>query len=202
MAIRLTSFLIPASPAIPFLLDDNYIGGGYRCVPDEAARDAINRFGRKAGMRVYVESTEETWTVAPGDVDTWVKVPSAAERNQHVFTAGSAIAADGSLDFTIATGKTALILKVEVSHADLTVEGHTAPARADVNPYKFVSYTGHLIDDGSSKLEDSTTQYNRRFGIISNLENTPSVNTYWRVVNDGVASATPTITITYLAIEG
>lgn len=201
MPLYPAAYMLPASPSIPFLLEDVYLRGGYRCVADVAARDAINTYARKAGMRVYVITTGETYTLNDGDLTTWVLVPDSAARDTYQYTPGSAIAPDGTVDFTAGFGKTAMILKLEVTHPDLEIQAHTTSTRSDGNPYKFVSRVGHLIDDGSSLLDDGSTQYNRRFAFVSNLESTPSVNTYWRVINHGSSGVTPTITITYLPIE-
>lgn len=201
MPLTPTSFFIPASPAIPYLLEDKYLKGGYRCVADEAERDSIHVGARKPGMRVFVASNGKTWTVNSGALTTWVEVKNSKARTEHQFSPGSAIPAGGSVDFTVGTGKTAMILKLVASHPDLRIEAHSTPSRADNNPYKFESYSGHLVDDGSSKLEDGTTQYNRRFAFVSNLETTPGVNTYWRVINEGSTSITPTVEITYLPME-
>ena len=201
MPLYPSSFFVPASASIPFLLEDKYMRGGWHCVADEAERDAIGTGARKLGMRVYVADTGETWTLENSDINTWVQVPDSATRATLQHTPVSAIAVSGTSDFTLATGKSAFVLKCESTHADLTIECHATPSRNDSNPYKFVSYAGHLIDDGSSVLEDATTQYNRRFAIISNLEATPGINSYWRITNDGSGSVTPTISITYLTLE-
>lgn len=201
MPLTPTSFFIPASPAIPYLMEDKYLRGGYRCVADEAERDSISVAARKPGMRVYVASNGKTWTVASGALTTWIEVKNSKSRETYQYTPASPIPAGGSVDFTVGTGKSALILKLASSAPDLTIEAHSTSARSDVNPYKFVSYAGHLVDDGSSKLEDGTTQYNRRFGIVSNLETTPGQNTYWRITNNGSSQITPTLDVMFLTVE-
>lgn len=196
-----TSFFLPSSPALPFLMEDVYLKGGYRCVADEAARDAISVAARKPGMRVYVINNGTTWTVAAGALTTWIRAPGVTARATHNYTPSNPIPVNGHVDFTVGTGKTAIINMLEVGAPDLVVECHSTSSRADTNPYKFVSYTGHLVDDGSSKLDDGSIQYNRRYGIVCNQEATPGVNTYWRVYNRGSAPVTPTIKITYLSVE-
>src|SRR5690606_23826373 len=139
----------------------------------------IHVASRTAGMKVFVVATNKTWTLAIGNLTTWVEVPTVSiVRATHSFTPGAPIADTDHADFVVATGKTAIVLAVMVSDIDLRVEAHSTSARTDSNPYAFVSYTGHLSDDGTSVLEDESTQFNRRFAIVSNLELSPASNTY------------------------
>lgn len=133
-----------------------------------------------------------------------LKTPAAGgttlERTSVVENRGS-IAAGAASDFTVPTGKTAMIVALSVNVADVTVECHSTSTRTDVNPYKFKSATGKLSDDGTSILEDGSTQYNRRYAFVANLEATPGSNTYWRVTNNSASAQSITVNITYLTYE-
>jgi hypothetical protein len=201
MPLYPTSFFVPSSATIPFLMEDTYIRGGWHCVADDAARDALPTGARKAGMRMYVASTGFTWTLVGTNLTAWVRVADGAVRNTFIYTPTVAILAGSSINFTLASGKSAFILKAELTHPSIALECHTTSARNDTNPYKFVSYAGHLVDDGSSVLEDDSQQFNRRFAIVSNLEAVVSVNTYWKIINNNTAAITPTTTIVYLPLE-
>ena len=202
MPLYFTSFMLPASAAIPYLMEDKYIRGGYRSVATVADRDAIVTGQRKAGMRVYCADTQKVYTLNPGALTVWVEVVSGKPvRETLSFTAGAPIAANGTLDFTLATGKTAIIQLLTASHASLKIEGFSTAARNDGNPYTFVSYAGHLSDDGSSKLQDNSLSYGRRYAIMANLEEPAVSTTYWRITNTGASAVTPTITVISLPLE-
>lgn len=111
------------------------------------------------------------------------------------------VAAGAVSDFTVATGKTAMVVALSVNVPDVTIECHSTPARNDGNPYKFKSATGMLEDTGTSILEDGSTQYNRRYAFVANLENTPAINTYWRVTNNAASAQSITVNINYLTFE-
>jgi len=201
MPLIFTSFVVPSSSAIPFLMEDIYLRGGYRCVATTAARDAIPVSARKAGMLVYCQDTGLTFTVNVGALTTWVPVITTPVRNSITYTAASAIAANGTLDFTIDTGLTSIIQTLTVSDPSLKIEAFSTVARNDANPYTFISYTGHLTDDGSSKLQDNSISFGRRYGILCNLEATPIVTTYWRITNTGASSVTPSVSVSWLPLE-
>lgn len=199
MPLTPTSFFLPASDAIPYLMEDKYLRGGYRSVVDNAARDAIHPAARKPGMQVYVAATGKTWTF--GQDNTWEESKGSQSREFFQFAPSSPVAAGASVDFVVPSGKTALILKLVSSAVDITIEAHSTPARNDANPYTFVAFAGHLQDDGSSKLDDGTTQFNRRYAVVSNLESEPGTDTFWRLINNRSVSETPTIDIFFLTVE-
>lgn len=202
MPIYATTFFLPASAGVPFLMEDIYFRGGYRTVTDEAARDAINMASRKPGMKVYVQSTGKTYTVQTGALGTWVEVEEGgAKRASFQYTPGSPVPNGQNADFILTAGKTLIVLQLTVSHPGLTVEAHSTPTRADTSPYTFISYTGHLSDDGSSKMDDESLEFNRRYAIVSNLEAEPGDTTYWRVTNNSGGSITPVVDIVYIPIE-
>lgn len=118
------------------------------------------------------------------------------------YTAPSSVAALGGIhDFTITMGKTVMLLTTTLSHVDLRLEAHSTAARNDSNPYKFISATGRLSDDGTSVLEDQSIQYNRRYAFLANLSETPTTSIYWRIVNQGSTAVTPVLNINYLVLE-
>jgi hypothetical protein len=200
MPILLSSSILPQSPTIPFLVQDIHLRGGYRCVNDDAERDSVPLAARKEGMRVFVASTDTSWTVG-SDKSVWVEVPDGSARTAVSYTSPNPISPGGQVDFTLETGKASILLNVTVSDPDIKIEAHGLSARADVNPFTFISYAGHLTDDGTSKLEDSTLQYNRRYAILVNNEGTPSTSTYWRLTNNGPGTITPSVDITFLTVE-
>ena len=202
MPIFASSNYVPASAGIPYLMEDVYLKGGFRTVTDTAQRDSIHIAARKPGMRVYVQSTDTTYTLNLGQLTTWIEVKESNVRGVYEYTPSSNIVSGGQLDFTVPSGKTAVILNVESTLVDIEIQAHSVAARSDVNPYKFISYAGHLSDDGSTKLEDGNIEFNRRYAMLANLEETPTVNSYWRLINKGTSDVLPTITITYLTIEG
>lgn len=201
MPLYMSSFLLPASAGVPYLLEDKYVRGGYRCVATLAERDAIRTTERKAGMRVFVAENTKTYTVNPGALTTWVEVTTSPVRQSIQYVAPSALANNASVDFILPLGKSAMIIKLAASAPGIEIQCHSTAARNDTNPYTFLSYTGHLQDDGSSKLDNDEIEYNRRYSMVCNLEPTPTSDTYWRVINKSGASLTPTIDVVYLTVE-
>lgn len=53
MPVMMTSFLLPQSPALPYLLEDTYIKGGLRVAPDFESLGKILPAARKIGMLAY-----------------------------------------------------------------------------------------------------------------------------------------------------
>lgn len=200
MPLYMTSFLLPASPGVPYLLEDKFVRGGYRCVATLVERNAIRTTERKAGMRVFVAEDMKTYTVNPGALTTWVEVKTSPERQATEYV-GASLANNAQVDFTLPTGKSAMILNLLTSAVGIEVQCHSTAARNDSNPYTFLSYAGHLADDGSSKLDNDTVEYNRRYSMVCNLEPTPTSDTYWRIINKSGASLAPTVSITYLTVE-
>lgn len=201
MPLYMTSFILPASAGVPYVLEDKYIRGGYRCVATLAERDAIRSTEKKAGMRVYVAEDTKIYTVLPGALTTWVEVVTGPTRQTAQFVAPSALANNATVDFTLPLGKSAMILALSASAAGIEIQCHSTSARNDANPYTFLSYAGHLSDDGSSKLDDDSIEYGRRYSMVSNLSVTPTSDTYWRIINKSGGSLTPTINVTYLTVE-
>jgi hypothetical protein len=152
-------------------------------------------------MRVFVAENSKTYTLNPGALTLWVEASSAPARQSLNFTAPSALANNDQVDFTLATGKAAYVYDLTLSDAGIEVQCHSTPDRTDTNPYTFISFAGHLSDDGSSKLDNDTIEFNRRYSLVCNREATPGLNTYWRIINKSGASLTPTLDITFLTVE-
>lgn len=107
-------------------------------------------------------------------------------------------------DFNLEMARTLLLLKLSVS-VPCKIEAFTTPDRTDANPYKFLAEIGHLVDEGISRLDDGSLVYNRRFGILSNLETDTASLTkkyiFWRVTNNASTIIYPTIEFLYLPLE-
>lgn len=61
MAVVLPSFLAKSSPAIPYLMEDSLLRGGYRVAANETERLGIPAPARKNGMLVYQIDTNMIW---------------------------------------------------------------------------------------------------------------------------------------------
>lgn len=71
MPIPISSHLSKASGAIPFLFKDEDMRGGFRCVTDAAARDAIHVGAKVHGMVVFVIADASYW-MWDNDQAAWV----------------------------------------------------------------------------------------------------------------------------------
>lgn len=129
-----------------------------------------------------------------------ISAGSTLARGALTHNTGS-VAAGGTANFTLATGKTAMLLELTLSVPDVTIECHSTAARTDANPYKFKSAAGKLSDDGISVLEDSSLQYNRRYAFLANLEATPTDNTYWKITNNSASAQTISVNINRIKLE-
>ncbi len=81
MPINMAAYLLPSSPFIPYLLEDVYFKGGYRCVADIAARDKIHRYAKKVGMKVYVQADDKVYKLGL-DGKTWEEDTSGISADQ------------------------------------------------------------------------------------------------------------------------
>lgn len=70
MPVYMTSFLLPASAALPYLLEDVYLRGGMRCLATLALRDAMSVGNKKPGMLCYVTETKKMYQLGADNV-TW-----------------------------------------------------------------------------------------------------------------------------------
>lgn len=65
MPLYASAFFLPTSQAIPYLMEDVYIRGGFRSMATIADRDAIRPAARKKGMVVYVQEDDTIYWI-PG----------------------------------------------------------------------------------------------------------------------------------------
>jgi trimeric autotransporter adhesin len=61
MPVKITSFLVPSAPTIPYLMADTYLRGGLQVVADVLAMNTINAAARKAGMLVVTQDSGILW---------------------------------------------------------------------------------------------------------------------------------------------
>lgn len=248
-----SSFFIPPS-SVPFLVEDKYVRGGYICIADATARDALHMAIRKKGMIVVTQDDGKSWTLRSGtsnsdweeynpfvgstklasplgvdgdgklSLDTsgategqalaidsngdavWSSVGGGSggftpTRATKTYTPSSAMTSGATDDFTLVLGKAVVVLEMTLSHPDIKIEAFGTPDRTETNPYTFLSAADHLSDDGTSKMNDGSTQYNRRYAILSNNEGTVGTSIYFRLTNENATSITPTVDIKYLIIE-
>ena len=126
-------------------------------------------------------------------------VPTRVTPTAHVT---ASLAQDASEDFTITgAGNAAMVLSLSVDQPDVLVECHETSARNSNNPYSFLSYTGHLSDDGTSVLEDQSTQYNRRYAFLVNHELANDQTYYFRVTNQNASPVAVTVNMDLLVLQ-
>lgn len=70
MPVNMTSFLLPASAALPYLLEDKYLRGGMRCLATLAERDAMSAGNKKPGALCYITETNKIYQLGK-DNATW-----------------------------------------------------------------------------------------------------------------------------------
>lgn len=95
--------------------------------------------------------------------------------------------------------RTVMLLRVAVSHPDLTLELHSSSAYDDTNPFTFESSLLKLEDDGVTVLEGGTVVRNRRYGFFAAA--TVDKKMYIKVVNNGMDSADVVLSLTVLPME-
>ena len=105
-----------------------------------------------------------------------------------------------NIDFAGA-GNVAMIISLTVSQPDILVECFSNSARTSSNPYSFLSRTGHLTDDGTSLLEDLSTQYNRRYAFVVNDELGNGPKYYFKVTNKGATPVSTSVSINFLILQ-
>lgn len=116
MPLAASTFFLPASASVPFILMDLHLRGGFKVYVDEAERDGSHPFSRKAGMLIYVQSLKQYQTLE-ADMSTWTEFT----------TGGGGISAEGLVEPLNVTedGKLAIhphrILPEEVSRAGLVL---------------------------------------------------------------------------------
>lgn len=205
MPITVISNIIPANNLTFPIVEDIHLKGGLRVVDSQTERDNINATARKAGMYVYVISTGMMYYL-DGDLTTWLEVSTGTGGSQITFSRATVVhttdpvAAGAYEDFTLPTGKCAVLLEVGITDV-ARVEAHSRSGRSDLNPYVFESYVGHLNDDGSYLDSGMNLKYNRRYTTLANLETPANSITYWRIINQNAVDTTYQLTVTYLTIE-
>lgn len=102
--------------------------------------------------------------------------------------------------FEMSLGLTVLLLEVSINTPDFEIKGFVGPERDDRNPYTYRSALDFLYDDGVM-FQNGEYIYKRRFAIMSNLTETPSILQYFSMKNLGPADSRPTITITALTLQ-
>lgn len=70
MAIIMSSFLVPISPALPYLVEDKMIRGGFRCLDTIEERDKLHPMAKKPGMLVWCAVPGQMFQLAADKV-TW-----------------------------------------------------------------------------------------------------------------------------------
>tara|TARA_B100000700_G_scaffold88627_1_gene99889 strand:+ start:9172 stop:9966 length:795 start_codon:yes stop_codon:yes gene_type:complete len=127
--------------------------------------------------------------------------PGQGIRSTVSKTVPEALGPSESFDFSMMMGRTNILLNVEIDVPQVQVEAYGDPSYGESNPYTFKSRPGQLFDDGSRLLSDGSIQFTRRYGFAANTEDPVSETIYWRITNFGNLPVTPTVTITYTAIE-
>lgn len=202
MPIRVTSFYLPASPSIPYLLEDVYVRGGFRSVATTTLRDSIAALSLKIGMLVYCQDVDKYYKLG-ADKQTWYEVSigggSGGSRKDFTITTAS-IASGASLDLPLTLeSPTVMIIKLALDVPDIKLQVFSNVDLSDQNPYTFISNVSQLSDEGLSQLNGANERTRRfSFWATQNGSNTHLA----RITNVGVSEATPTITIKYLTLEG
>lgn len=211
MAIQIASFLIPKNGNLWFLLEDKFIKGGLQVAATNDDRDAIPDTNRKQGMLVVVQADGKVWSLQE-DMLTWkeFKVGGGTGPRMTAIRTVQGLAAQDHADFELSLGGTAIIFALSVDGV-CQVEAFETAARTDTNPYRFVSTSDHLSDDGSTLMSDGTILRGRRYTIVSNQDATPSSLIYFRITNltalptaagADVPTMDVTLSVSFLPIEG
>lgn len=205
MPMPISSYLIPKGGNSVFLLEDKYIKGGLQMAADVTERDSIPAPNRKARMLVITQDDGLIWQLQP-DLETWSEFKVGAEGDgsgprQTVTYSVPEIPPASYADFELPLGNTVIVQRLKVESPCL-LEIHSTPERVDTNPFRFIAVPGHLEDDGSAEQGDGTIIYNRRYHIWANLEDVPSGNVFFRVLNtDEEHQLMFTVTILFKPIE-
>jgi hypothetical protein len=112
----------------------------------------------------------------------------------------TAILPSAPRDFQIPMSKTVIIHLLSVDVACQVMAFETA-SRYDTNPFTFIATSDHLSDDGTMLMSDGTILRGRRYTILSNMDNPPVIDQYFRIVNTGTTPIDVTLTIDFLPIE-
>lgn len=204
MPIPVASFFLPRGTNTYFLLEDKYVRGGLQIAENAAARDSIIEMNRKPFMIVITEDDGLMWQL-DRDLVTWNEFKmgggdgDGGPRQTIVHTVPE-IAPYSYAEFELPLGNTAIVYRLSVSAA-CTVEAHSTPEMADSNPFRFIATAEYLQDDGSTELADGTIVRNRRYHLLANLEEEPSGNIYFRILNTSEEAISVELTCMFKPIE-
>jgi len=211
VAITVISNLVPANNLSFPVVEDINLKGGLRVVDNIAERDAIDVNARKVGMYVATVSDNQLYQL---DIDLVTWNPSGFGGNGGVSTLYSratlttqvaapivpALGQTGFAVWTVPTGRVCIIQQMAMSGVG-EIKAYSTPARNDTNPYTFLSYPSHFIDDGTSLMSDGRLWARPRYITLANLEPTTQPNSYWSIQNTTGITFNYTITITIRILE-
>ena len=210
MPVAVASFLIPRTGSDYFLLEDKYLRGGLQVLANAEERDYMPEDRLKAGMIVVTQNDGVLWQLQADEI-TWTELklgggePGDGEggggtKPRRTIDHTVSIQSFSYADFSLPMGNTVIVHKLSVS-APCSVEVHETVERIDSNPFVFVAGDGHLVDDGSSMMEDGTIIRNRRYHIWANMEPEPNGEIYFRILNSTENELTVTITVSFKPVE-
>lgn len=78
MPVMMSSYLLPLSPSLPFLVEDTYVKGGFRVVATFSDLGLIVAFAKKQGMLAYVTDEDKYYKLL-ADKKTWVEFKLGAD---------------------------------------------------------------------------------------------------------------------------
>lgn len=170
-----------------------------------AAGMALILNAEKAPVWGAVKSLPETEGVAQGsslilgpEGPAWG--PAAArERAAADHPIGTVVVAGTAQQEITLPSRTVMLLRVAVSHPDLTLELHSSSAYDDTNPFTFESSSIKLEDDGVTVLEGGGVVRSRRYGFFA--ASTAEKKMYIKVINNGMDSADVVVSLTVLPME-
>ena len=206
MPIRVTSFYLPVSPSLPYILEDVYVRGGFRSVATTAARDEIAAMAKKVGMLVYCEDVDKYFRLG-ADKLTWYEFSSGSglgsgsgggtRKSKSITTA--LIASGDSLNLSLdLDSATVMVIELTLDTADIKVQVFSKSDQSDQNPYTFISSSAQMSDEGLSSLNGSIERA-RRFSFWSTNDGSKSHQA--RITNIGISDAVVTINLKYLTME-
>lgn len=268
MPVMMTSFLLPQSAGIPYLLEDTYLKGGLRVVSDfESLATKVLPGARKIGMLAYAilekkffqlgedKATWEEWKVgvsaeeiekafdltkfldvqspivmtktgtkqilslAPGQVippapgagytlvsgpgKSFIWVDLSGTNNRGVrshaeYEALTFLPPGATEDFSITSCASAMLIDVILNMPDMKFQIFPDEARADLNPYTFISSPDMMQDVGIT-IQDSKKVYHRRYALVAH--ETKATRFVCRFTNVGAVPARPKVSLLYLALE-
>lgn len=217
MPITLSSFQIPLSPSIPYLLEDTYLKGGYRSVATLANLNAIHPVARKPGMLVYCLETDTIYKLSTdkltfiewatgntsgggGGTPPVIGTPTGIGTRYNTSLSAGELAPSAHVDTAFELEAiSAMVLELSVDLPAVMIQIFAYDDMSDTNPYTFVSTESILRDDGMT-LIDGTLLKGRRFALISTEEGTKTHRI--RVTNmSETDTLSPTIKLKYLKLE-